>query len=748
MPKKKSKKTSETREFVSSSLDTSEEKKVAGASKKKQVNKKKKVVKKTIKKSTKAIKRTKPKKKIIKKIVPIPVEIEEDLIDELDGDIEQEEDFIDTDADESDVDVDIVDELDDPDKEEEEEEEEEEEDVQPVDEVPTKVGEVVEKTAKNSLEKIDEQLAEIYKNKDGSIPDMTHFQVKKRHRFFRAFFLFLFTCIFLGAITWIGFFVLQPQTSFLEENVVLSISGEETVTLGEEIRYRLRYRNAQDVILSKATLQLRYPDGFVFKESSVEPLTDSNDTWALGTIGNDDSGYIDIYGTLYGDVGEDQSFRAFLNYFPSNFSSEFQKVATANIQVKDSPVTITVEGADTIIPGVETTLDIVVRPLQENDAVSISSLAVEIEPGDLFIKKSDTLQSDQFHDYRWSINMDEEEINIQVTGVFIVEDSEETVSLPIRLIGWVDENREGDGYVYASEAYEAVIVRQRISVTPVVNGATTNLTVQPGEILNTTMVVRNNGEAPLKQVEVRAVFDAPSFNRKSILFWSELFDEADGGIVGEQIDETLRRGTITWDSGDVPGLKEIAPGEEVTIDVRLPIKSDEEITLTDFTTHNITLVAEARYTLDDTQELLSSSPVEMMLNSDLSLNIRDEVEETEDGKEGHTIIWLLENTFHDLVNISLSADIYGDTSFDPEQLVTPAGEATYDPDTGKLVWSIENMPTSVDILPLQFVLTRNDDNPSQSQLVSKVTLHATDSVTGESMILVGDEILLGVPQVE
>lgn len=52
------------------------------------------------------------------------------------------------------------------------------------------------------------------------------------------------------------------------------------------------------------------------------------------------------------------------------------------------------------------------------------------------------------------------------------------------------------------------------------------------------------------------------------------------------------------------------------------------------------------------------------------------------------------------------------------------------------------MPVSIDVLPLQFTLVRNGINPSQTQLMSAVTLRATDTKTGEEIILVGDEISL------
>ena len=114
----------------------------------------------------------------------------------------------------------------------------------------------------------------------------------------------------------------QPSSGFKEKDVVLSVAGEEEIVYGQEINYRVRYRNNQGASLSKVVLQVRYPEGFVFIDSSRAPSNEKKDEWDLRTINKQDSGYIDIRVKLYGTLGDKQSLRAFLNYKPANFSSE------------------------------------------------------------------------------------------------------------------------------------------------------------------------------------------------------------------------------------------------------------------------------------------------------------------------------------------------------------------------------------------------------------------------------------------
>ena len=598
------------------------------------------------------------------------------------------------------------------------------------------------KTKKKPTKKdhITDQLAEIYKEQDGSLPDMGHFETKQRRRFARALVTLVLSIAVLSGVAWAGFFIFVPPTSFSEADIIVSISGDEEIQAGQDVRYRVRYRNAQRLALSNVRLQVRYPDGFVFAESSVEPEEDSIDTWFLGDIAGGDSGFIDISGSLYGDIQEEQSLRAFFTYIPENFSSEFQKVATVRVAVTDAPISLQVDAPDKARAGVSVPLNILVERPEDIPQTGATAFAIEIDAGATFVKQEESIEATAFEDYRWDIPSLDEPFPLQVKGIF---SGSGEVTLPVRILGWQEgKHLRDDAFVLAEKEVTVVLEDSGVEIRPVVNGATGALDVSPGEPLSTSIVVRNTSDTSLKDVRVRAIFDAPSHNNRSILHWADINDPADGDIVGEQLSSDTRRGYIRWSSRQVPALADIEPGQEVVIDVTLPIKSDEEASLASFQTHRVDFSADMQFNTESGTEIVSSEPVIMTVQSDLNLDIRDEITQQRNGNDRHAITWLLSNTFHDLKEITLEVDIFGETTFERESLSVPAGDIEYDEQEKKLRWIIPQMPTSVDVLALQFTLTRLERNASQTQLMSKVTVRAKDESTGGDIFLIGDEILL------
>lgn len=592
------------------------------------------------------------------------------------------------------------------------------------------------KKSKKQKDEITDQLEHIYQNADGSMPDMKHFERNATGRWIRALLTLVIACGILAVVAWAGFFLIAPQNQFSEKNVIVSVSGEEGITIGEETRYRIRYRNAQQIPLSQVRIEARYPAGFEYSGASVEPDGESNNVWTIGTLGANDSGFIDVTGKVFGNIDELQSVRVFFNYIPANFSSEFQKVATVSIEAAQAPVSLGVDVKEDIVSGVETPITIVVEQL--DPAVSLpAKLAIEIE-GEAFVVKGSDVKPDQFYQARWTVPSLDEPYTVAVRGVFLGDD-DGVARVPIVLRGWSTAGGGDDeSFVYASEQLEVTLLQESVQVLPLVNGGSSNVRAIPGDPLITSIVVKNQGESVIEDVRVRAIFDAPSDGRKSLLDWAELEDEAEGDIIGEQLNEQTRRGTITWDKQDVPALGLIAPGEDVTIDIRLPIMGADDTTLANYQGNIIDLFVDMQYTSGGQQEVYSSEGLEIFLESDASLEVRDEV--SEDQKE-HAITWIFTNNFHDLENVEIEAEIFGKTVIRGGIQVS-AGEANLDGNSNKILWKMPELPTAIDVATLRMVLERKELDPSQSQLVSKISIKYRDVVTGEDVVLVGDEIKL------
>jgi len=246
----------------------------------------------------------------------------------------------------------------------------------------------------------------------------------------------------------------------------------------------------------------------------------------------------------------------------------------------------------------------------------------------------------------------------------------------------------------------------------------------------------------MKNISVELEINAPSVNQKSIMDWPNLEDKYDGEIIGTQISPTIRKGELSWDKKYIPKLTNMIPNDSISIDITLPIRDIDKFDLTSLKNYEIAVTANVSYRNKAGQtKQLSSNPIKITLNSDLELEIRDSKTTNKDKKEEHKMKWILTNNFHELKNITLTADVYGKVDFKLDSK-EPAGKATYDATSQKLTWKIDKMPLALDTYALPFTLTINKKNTTQKVLVTKVKLEATDSVTKEKISIEGKEIKL------
>ncbi|MBT3538498.1 DUF11 domain-containing protein, partial [Candidatus Parcubacteria bacterium] len=303
-----------------------------------------------------------------------------------------------------------------------------------------KVSEKIDKLPKGEELKIEEKLTEIYENRDGSMPDMQTFEKRKKSTFLKAFFILLFSFVFFAIVAWVGFFVIQPSSRFSEEDVILSISGEEEVKAGQELTYRIRYRNAQNVSLGNVKLEIRYPEGFQYVESSASPANENNDAWDLGTLAPQESGYIDVIGRVFADLDTKQSFRVFLNYIPANFSSSFQKVSHVALTTNESIVGMDVEIPEEVPVGSEVGISITLTP---EPGEVLENIAVVCESDSFLHKKqASEPEADEDEDCQWSIELLDSEKVITLNGSFS-EENETKVPFVVKVFGWDTDEKIG-----------------------------------------------------------------------------------------------------------------------------------------------------------------------------------------------------------------------------------------------------------------------------------------------------------------
>ncbi|KKQ27388.1 MAG: hypothetical protein US42_C0010G0035 [Candidatus Magasanikbacteria bacterium GW2011_GWC2_37_14] len=580
------------------------------------------------------------------------------------------------------------------------------------------------------ISKLNRELKEIYKNGDGSMPNMGNFEKKPQKSFLRALFWLVFSCSFLAVVAWVGFFVLPGNAKFSEDDVVLEISGQEKVVAGSLVHYRINYHNAQNIVLNKTNLEVRYPAGFVFKEASVNPTNEQQDTWDLGNIQGGVSGFVDITGYLNGNFNDKQSLRAFLNYYPSNFNSEFQKVIVFNSEINSLPLEVNIEGPSEVAAGSE--VELIINLSQP--ATPIKNLQLVLDSAGVFSYTTSSISPNPKIKNTWDLPEIVEALQIKIKGSFN-SNGEDASKIKFKLISWPDEKRTGEGFVWLEKEIAYKILKNELAVSLAINGATQDFSLSPENDLNVSLVLKNIGSLTLKNLQPRLFFEAPSFNNKSILDWSNLTDIADGEVTGEQVNDNTRKGVIAWSSKNIGILTSLASNKEVRIDISLPFKTGKNVDLSQFTSYLASVWGEVKYNVDE-EKVLSTGIIKMVINSDLSFESRKEEIKNSTNKDYYKISWILNNSFHDLKDVEISGNWYGDLLWQDDKLVVPAGEVNYDKEKKNLVWKIKTLPKDLDVVALQFAFVLNTLNPSQTDLSSKITIKATDAVTGEEIVKV------------
>ncbi len=610
---------------------------------------------------------------------------------------------------------------------------------------PSKTKTPVDNTKQTKLSK---QLTQIYQDREGHLPDMRKIKIKKSRRGFKTFFTVIFVGGLLAAAAWAGFFLMPSNKKFSEEQINLTVEGPKNVTAGTTTTYKISYENNQSLALKQATLNVQYPEGFVFISSDVASKNSGHTEWQLDEIGAHKKNEITITGITYGSLNQKQSWRVFLTYQPENFSSELQKSSFLEVTVANPAYSLAVSGPSKALIGNAVEYTFTVK--KEYDSQTNKLELKPYWPQNFSISSSSPVLS---KDNKWTIEPNKTSSStpaadawtFKVTGKFSSVSGQTSGTSAINsgdISGTLFTSSNNSSFALTSAKATTELTQNDLNFNLTINGSQANFNSQPGDSLNITLSLKNQSANDLKNVNLKLTLDAPSAKRQSLLNWGKITDKFDGDITGIQVSDTLRRGEIAWTKTKIPDLAKINKNQEVNVDVLLPIKDNSSFNLSDFNPNSqVTVTAEVNFKdAAGVTHTYSSNQITITVNSDLKLEARDSVSGEGSGQK-HAVNWVLTNNFHPLKNLTLSADVYGDAKVDLPS-PAPAGEIKFDPQAKKITWTIAEMPESVDTLALPITITLNKINPTQGLLISKVHIQADDTITNEKINFMGPEVSL------
>ncbi|TSA46635.1 hypothetical protein D4R52_00080, partial [bacterium] len=156
-------------------------------------------------------------------------------------------------------------------------------------------------------------------------------------RYQKAFWTILVTAAVLmaGLIVYLLYFRVAPQQGAHDGDARVSVVAPAESPSGSDVAYQVQLENLTDSALTSVIMEVFYPHGFTYANSTISPSAEGADIPADGRqfkfanlIGRQKK-KITIVGRLEGSIAEVEPVSVKVSYIPENFRSTFETSAQA-----------------------------------------------------------------------------------------------------------------------------------------------------------------------------------------------------------------------------------------------------------------------------------------------------------------------------------------------------------------------------------------------------------------------------------
>lgn len=495
-------------------------------------------------------------------------------------------------------------------------------------------------------------------------------------------------------------------------NVILTIKGPETLASGNEIEYRIIYKNGENADLINVSMEVFYPPNFKFKTSSITPTSSSGQRFDLPVLRQGQENEVKIRGKLTGATGDNKDIRARLLYKLSNFNSEFAVEQKLTTTILAPNLELEVVGPIDVINGQDTTFSLNYKNVSSQD-FDAAALSLSYPEGFKFRSASPPpAKSDNY----WTLGKlaPGSTGKVEITGSFLGESGKE--QLVFSELGFVSNNNFIP-QINSSAGFKIVP-----SSLTLIQTATPSDVVNLGQTVNYSLEYGNFGSVGMTNVVVVVTVEGVALDIGQI--------RATNAI--------LTGNTITWKSATLNNLALLSPNQKGTLNFSVKIKPSVLTNL-----KNQTIKSTATIYSDQVKNPIRAEDLELKLASELNLIVSgDYVSGALPMEVGKTtafnITFLISNLSNDLTDGEVIASMpLPSTAW--QNIVIPDAEknnVTFDSNSNKIKWKLGNVPAFVGrfsparIMTFQLHVTPTETDRGRTiELLSDIKASAIDSFT-------------------
>lgn len=514
-----------------------------------------------------------------------------------------------------------------------------------------------------------------------------------------------------------------------EANVEVQIQAPDSLPSGGDAVYRISLRNNDNVKLTGLELELTYPEGIAYLESSPKAGNISGSIFSVPDLSPGQNASVIVKTKTSGDINSEKKLIAKLHYKYTNFNSSFVKIGEHTLRLTASDVVLEMEG-----PKETNTAQLVAFSViyKNNSKNTIKNARIKLTYPVGFNYGS-SQPAAVLGGNVWNIGdlQSNAEGKITLQGAFSGSGpgEEKKLTAEFQTLG-----PSGEFYVQSTAEYKTVITSAPLLVTLENLDQRGSGVVSPGETLDFAVRFQNNSPVAATGVNVAVTLDSKALDLANV--------QAQGAqVVGN---------TITWNAAGAPSLLSLNPSESGVLNFFVRVKNPA---VKDSSKHlSITIAAKIKaneystFLPGESLVLKVASPAQIQaglayISGALPPKVGTETK--------YKVKFSLLNSSNDFSQGEVAAFLpSAGGSFD--QTSVSAGErenVQFDPATGKLLWKVGSLPayagkfSPAKILEFEVTIGPGPSNAGESMaLVRSIRFFAKDNFTEQEVNIRTEDI--------
>lgn len=528
----------------------------------------------------------------------------------------------------------------------------------------------------------------------------------------KTIFIIIISVVIVGSFFGL---LLYRNNVFSKEVLKLEILGADTIKMGDEIEYTVKYKNNGNSVLQEPRLIFELPEYSLTEDGKTRFTQDLKDIYP----GDED--FVKFKTRLLGSENDLKVAKAWLSYMPKNLTVRFESDTSFTTKINSVPITLDFDLTSKAERGKEIQYSL---NYFSNVDYPLENLSIKIDSITGFQLESSTPSS--LDKSEWKIpTLNKAQGGRIIVNGRVTADPGQSLSFGAKLGMWQD----GVFVLIKDASKELSVVEPLIFISQQINGYP-NYVASPGEKLHYEIFFRNIGSTPFDNLFLLTKLDGQAIDVQSIK-----------SLTGEvRPNDKL----IAWDYKQVPELRYLAPQQEGKVEFDVQLKNNWTQSNSD---NNNTIIKNKVDVSQISNEFQTkvNSKLEVFqkgfYSSQAGITNSGPIPPTAGTPTTYTITWDLKNYFNDIKNAKIRAALSQNVNLTGK--ISPENEFSnfsFDNNSREIVWNVSGGATitagtgvlsNAPSISFQVSLTPDySQKGGTASIIGEATISTEDQFTG------------------